>query len=120
MHLDVLDAPERKRFEADLGNGEYAFAAYNRLSTAIMFTHSEVPVSHEGQGIGSALIRASLDAARAEGLKVMPVCPFFASYMKRHPETHDLLESSYAKLLGVAGTPAGNAGSSNQEDRDER
>ena len=110
MTLQIMDVPERKRFEADLGGGDLAFAAYNRLTNAIMFTHTEVPPGHEGEGIGSAIIRYSLDAARREGLKVMPVCPFYASYMKRHAETHDLLDPSYAKLLGVTGTDGPAAG----------
>lgn len=98
----VRDNRDKNRFEILLDDGDVAFAEYKRLSRAILFPHTVVPPAHEGKGIGSQLIRAGLDAARAEGLKVMPQCPFFASYMKRHPETHDLLDPSYAKLLGVA------------------
>jgi predicted GNAT family acetyltransferase len=31
-----------------------------------------------------------LDTARAEGLKVKPLCPFAKAYMDRHPEYNDL------------------------------
>jgi predicted GNAT family acetyltransferase len=51
-----------------------------------------VPHAHEGQGVGSALIRFGLGAARDRGLKVVPICPFFAAYMRDHPETQDLLD----------------------------
>lgn len=100
--LPVRDNREEERFEILLDDGDVAFAEYKRLKNAILFPHTVVPRKHEGQGLGSRLIRAALDAARSEGLKVMPQCPFFASYMKRHPETHDLLDPSYAKLLGLA------------------
>ena len=52
--------------------------------------HTEVPKALEGRGIGSALIRGVLDIARAQGLKVNPVCPFAKTYIERHPEYADL------------------------------
>jgi hypothetical protein len=56
----------------------------------ISFIHTEVPKALAGKGIGSRLARHVLEAARAEGLKVVPVCPFIAAWMKRHPEYDDL------------------------------
>ena len=98
---EVHDNVERKRFEIDLGDGTFAFADYNLLTGKIMFTHTEVPAAHEGQGLGSALIRAGLAAARERGLKVIPICPFFAAYMQRHPEVQDLLDETWRKRFGL-------------------
>jgi predicted GNAT family acetyltransferase len=98
--VEVRDNPELHRFEVDLG-GTYAVAVYNLLSGKIMFTHTEVPEAYEGRGIGTALIRAGLNAARERGLQVIPTCPFFASYIKRHPEEQDLLEPAYRSVLGL-------------------
>ena len=100
LKLDVRDNPERKRFEIDLGDG-MAIAEYVLMPGKIMFTHTEVPPEHEGQGIGTALIEAALASARERGLEVIPTCPFFASYMKRHAEVQDLLAPHYRKLLGL-------------------
>jgi predicted GNAT family acetyltransferase len=99
--LEIHDNPEKHRFEADLGDGSTAIAEYTLPEGKIIFTHTEVPPQHEGRGIGSALIRFGLNAARERGLQVMPVCPFFASYMKKHAEVQDLLEPSYRKVLGL-------------------
>ncbi len=96
--LTVRDNAERRRFEIDLGDS-VAFADYVLMTGKIMFTHTEVPPAHEGKGIGTALIEAALASARGRALKVIPTCPFFASYMKRHAETHDLLDPSYRKLF---------------------
>lgn len=96
----VRDNPELHRFEIDLGDST-AIAAYNLLSSAIMFTHTEVPEEHEGKGVGTALIKAALASARERHLQVMPVCAFFASYMKRHPEEQDLLAPQYRSMLGL-------------------
>jgi predicted GNAT family acetyltransferase len=100
--LDIRDNPEKHRFEADLGDGSMALAEYTLPDGKIIFTHTEVPPAHEGQGIGSELIRFALDAARERGLKVMPACAFFASYMKKHAEVQDLLDPSYRKVLGLS------------------
>ena len=97
----VRDNSNNHRFEIDLGDGSFAFAEYTLRKDKIVFTHTEVPPSHEGQGIGSALIRFALRSARERGLKVIPICPFFAAYIKKHAEEQDLLEPAYRKSLGL-------------------
>ena len=94
-HPPVTDNPSRHRFEIDLGDGEFAFAAYNLLPGAIRFYHTVVPERHGGQGLGTALIQAGLAAARERGLKVVPICPFFAAYLKKHPEEQDIVDPDY-------------------------
>lgn len=97
--LAVRDNPTRHRFEIDLGDGDVAFAAYNLLPGEIRFYHTEVPENHGGKGIGTALIRAGLAAARERGLKVIPVCPFFRAYLKKHPEEMDLVSTEHRHLV---------------------
>lgn len=99
--MDVVNNPQRQRFEIALPGGATAFAEYRRTQDKVLFPHTVVPPAHEGQGLASALARASLAWARQEGLAVLPQCSFYMHYMKRHPETHDLLDPSYAKLLEV-------------------
>ena len=96
----VLDNPARRRFQIDLGDGLFAFAEYTLPAGKIMFTHTEVPPRHEGRGLGTAMVEAGLAAARERGLLVIPICPFFAAYMKKHVETRDLLDPAYRKMLG--------------------
>ena len=99
--LTVRDNPERHRFEIDLGDGSVAIAEYTLPAGKIMFTHTEVPEAHEGQGLGTKLIRFALDAARERGLKVIPICPFFAAYMQEHAEVQDLLDTAWRKRFGL-------------------
>ena len=96
---DIRDNAERHQFEIDLGDGEYAYAKYNLLSGAIRFYHTVVPESHGGQGLGTALIKAGLAAARARGLKVIPICPFFRAYLKKHPEEQDIVDPAHLNLV---------------------
>jgi predicted GNAT family acetyltransferase len=95
----VVNNSDRNRFEIDLGDGELAFAAYNLLPGAIRFYHTVVPESHGGQGLGTALIKAGLAAARERGLKVIPICPFFRAYLKKHPGEQDLVPPEHLHLL---------------------
>ena len=96
----VRDNAERKRFEIDLGDS-CAIAEYTLPAGKIMFTHTEVPPEHEGKGIGSALIRAGLASARERGLKVIPICPFFAAYLRKHAEEQDLLDEAWRTRFGL-------------------
>ena len=95
----VRDNVEHGRFEIDLGNGEYAFAAYHLLPGAISFYHTVVPESHGGQGLGTALIKAGLAAARERGLKVIPISPFFRAYLKKHVDEQDVVDPGHLYLL---------------------
>jgi predicted GNAT family acetyltransferase len=100
MQIVVRDNPEAMRFEAVV-DGRLAIAEYRLPAGAILFSHTEVPEQLEGRGVGRALVLAGLAAARERGLKVIPLCTFFAGYMKRHPETHDLLHPDYRRVLGL-------------------
>ncbi|MFI0353277.1 GNAT family N-acetyltransferase [Actinomadura sp. 9N407] len=89
--VKVTDNPIDRRYEAWLDGNLAGFAEYARKPTRITFVHTQVNPAYEGHGIGTALVRASLDAARAHGLTVRAVCPFYAAWIKRHPEYQDLL-----------------------------
>ena len=97
--FDVRDNPAKHRFEIDLGDGSFAVAQYSLAEGKILFTHTEVPPQHEGKGVGSALIRFALASARTRGLQVVPICPFFAAYIRKHAEEQDLLDPAYRNVL---------------------
>jgi len=90
LNLTVTHNPQASRFEAQVGDG-LAVCAYRQSGDVLLLTHTEVPPDSEGQGVAAALVRSTLDWARSEGLKVRPVCSYVAAYMRRHPDTRDLL-----------------------------
>jgi predicted GNAT family acetyltransferase len=45
----------------------------------------------EGSGVGSALVAGALDDIRSRGLRVVPLCPFVAAFIRRHSEYADLV-----------------------------
>ncbi len=88
--LNVVHRPEASRFEVALDGG-LGLCVYRRQPGELWFTHTEVPPALEGRGIAAALVGAALAWARAEGLRVRPLCSYVGAYMRRHPETQDLL-----------------------------
>lgn len=90
MTDSVRDESARRRFELEAGE-ELAFIDYRRDGSKLFLTHAEVPPALRGGGVGSALVKGTLELVRRRGEKVVPVCPFVVHYMHRHPEVQDLL-----------------------------
>ena len=66
------------QFEIALGK-ESAVLQYHRTPHSITLIHTEVPEPWRGRGLGDQLIRAALDYAHFNQLKVVPMCPFVKS-----------------------------------------
>ena len=52
----------------------------------IYLTHTEVPTQLGGKGIGSQLVEKALKDIEKQGLRLVPLCPFVAGYIHKHPE----------------------------------
>ena len=79
----------QNRFETEV-EGETAVLVYRLKGGKIDLEHTIVPPAIERRGIGSALVRAALEHARAGDLRVIPSCPFVQTYLERHPEYQPL------------------------------
>ena len=84
VELEVVDAPERHRFEARLGSRVAGFTDYEVRDGSILILHTEVYPEHEGKGYGSRLAAAVLADAGSRGLRVVVICPFISAYVRRH------------------------------------
>jgi predicted GNAT family acetyltransferase len=92
VEANVIDCPDKSRFELPLDDGEIAVAYYRLDGSRIVLTHTEVPPRFSGQGVGSRLAKGVFDAIRASGRNVVTECPFMAAYAGRHAEYADLLD----------------------------
>ncbi|MDX6203037.1 MAG: uncharacterized protein QOJ83_2537 [Frankiales bacterium] len=90
-NIEVVDNPERGRFEARSGGTLVGSAVYRTEPGRVVFVHTEVEPELQGQGIAQVLAAGALDQVRASGRQVVPRCPFIASYIRRHPEYEDLV-----------------------------
>jgi predicted GNAT family acetyltransferase len=87
----VVNVAGASRYELVLDGRRIGLLAYHRRKDRIALTHTEVTPACEGRGFGSRLAAAALDDAREQGLAVVPLCPFIAGYIDRHPEYRDLV-----------------------------
>ncbi|MNI41175.1 Acetyltransferase (GNAT) family protein [compost metagenome] len=60
--------------------------------------HTYVSEDLRGQGTGEQLVRAVVDKAREENVKIIPQCPYAAKQFERHAE--------YADVLSGGGSPS--------------
>lgn len=98
--LAVTNNEQTHRFEVSL-DGEVAYAEYNLVDHGVILPHTLVPEAFEGKGVASALAKAALGYARTHDLKVIPICPFMAGYIQKHPEWHDIVHDSFKAKLGI-------------------
>ena len=90
MDYQLIDNKEAKQFEFHI-DGLVPRIEYIRTKDKIFLTHTEVPTALEGKGIGSAIIKSALEQVEKEELTLVPLCPFVAAYIKKHPEWRKLV-----------------------------
>lgn len=86
----MTDNTERKCFEIEV-EGLKPRLEYILTKDSIYLTHTEVPKQLEGKGVGSKLVLLVLTEIKKRDLKLVPLCPFVAMYIKRHPEWRELV-----------------------------
>lgn len=62
-----------------------------RGEDTIVIDHTEVDEKLAGQGIGRKLVEAGVNFARANGLKIKPLCPYARKVIESTPEFQDVL-----------------------------
>lgn len=86
----LIDNAEVKRYEFKIED-RVAFIDYIKTRNKVYLTHTEVPSELGGKGVGSALIQAVLQDIKEQDLTVVPLCPFVAAYIKKHPKWKELV-----------------------------
>ncbi|MDX1617747.1 MAG: GNAT family N-acetyltransferase [Balneolaceae bacterium] len=96
MDIELRDNKDKKRFEAKV-EGRVAFVDYILNSRGMIYlTHTEVPTELEGGTVGSAMVGRILEIVEERELKLVPLCPFVAAYIRRHPEWKRLLADNFS------------------------
>jgi predicted GNAT family acetyltransferase len=95
--VEVRHNAGASRFEATV-DGQLCVAEYRLVGDVMRIHHTEVPPSLGRRGIAGRIVRAALDHAAANALKVEPWCGYVRAYMKRHPETLRLLPGDFPPL----------------------
>lgn len=88
--MKLIDNQEAKQYEMHVDD-EIVRIEYIRALNNIYLTHTEVPRSLEGRGLGSQIVKSVLEDIDAKELTLIPMCPFVAGYIKKHPEWKKLV-----------------------------
>ncbi len=90
MALELQHDPGEGKYFARI-DGQEAHVLYEKAADGRLdFQHTFVPEELRGRGIAEDLVRQALEDARAQGLEVIPTCPFVHAFVKRHPELQDV------------------------------
>ena len=80
----VTDNVQAGRFEI-VRDGQVAFLKYDRQPDALVLIHTEAPPALRGHRIGEVLVKAAIDAAHRDRLRIIAICPFVRAYLRKHP-----------------------------------
>lgn len=89
--VSLTDNPEAERFEALYGGELLGYITYQIVDGVMRLPHTYVTPEARGQNIAALLTEAALQTARAQRLRVVPICWYVDRYIQRHPQYRDLL-----------------------------
>ena len=105
--VNITNNEEAQQFEARV-KGLRALLTYRRFPGRIVLNHTEVPQPLEGNGLAAKLARTALDFARANHLRVVPLCRYVSVFIRKHAEYHDLVSAEdLQKILSHSGSATG-------------
>ncbi|MEV4937811.1 GNAT family N-acetyltransferase [Streptomyces zaomyceticus] len=82
----------RHRYEILVGDRRAGLTAYRDRDDRRVFFHTEIDDAHAGQGLASTLVEQALTDVRASGMRIVPVCPYVAKFLKKHEEFADITD----------------------------
>ncbi len=91
MTITVALKNEKKRYEAAVDGQPAGFITYEPQGDVLDLQHTEIDSAYEGKGVGTELVKQTLDLIRSIGKKVKPSCPFVKKFIYENAEYQDLL-----------------------------
>lgn len=94
MEIQQINDSKRGYFEAvedgkEAGKMTYTWAGDSKF----IIDHTEVSPDFNGKGVGKKLLMATVDYARNNNLKIIPLCPFAKSVFDKNEDIRDVLSS---------------------------
>lgn len=83
---ELIDNEERHQYEFHIENYTPVIEYIKSTNGEIFLTHTEVPTALSDQGIGSQMVKKALEDIERQQLRLVPLCPFVAAYIHKHPE----------------------------------
>ena len=83
--LEILQNTQESRFEVWI-DGRLSKLDYIQDGKNFVITHVGVHPELRGQGVAGMITQAGLEYAKAQSLRVIPMCSYAAAYIRRNPQ----------------------------------
>lgn len=87
------------RYEISLDGEPAGHTRFVDVEGRRVFFHTEVDEAHSGKGLAATLVRRALESTRAEGLRIVAVCPYVKKYVNTHAEWDDAVDRATPAML---------------------
>lgn len=95
MLIQQKQSGHKGKFYVEQGGKELAEMTYNVPSPdKLIIQHTEVDDELRGKSVGLLLVTRAVEYARANNMKILPLCTFAKSVFDRKPELQDVLFQS--------------------------
>lgn len=82
---DIIDNEVAQRFEVTK-DGHTAELTYRTDAGRLVLIHTGVPDELGGHGLAGELVKAAVRKAAAEGLTIIPLCPYAREWLQTHDD----------------------------------
>ncbi|BDQ03275.1 GNAT family N-acetyltransferase [Ignavibacterium sp.] len=89
--MEVIHDKVNNRFVINI-DGLDSFVEYSLNEKEMNLYHTYTPPQLRGKGLAEKVVRAAIEYAKENSLKVIPSCSYVAVFMQRHPEYSELLK----------------------------
>jgi predicted GNAT family acetyltransferase len=102
--MDKTGAPVSVHKEADkfvvaVEGQDVGLTMFEDQGEQRVFFHTEVDEAFGGRGLATIVISEALAQTKAEGLRIVPVCPTVAAFVEKHPEYADVVDRPTPQLI---------------------
>ncbi len=94
-HVTVQHNPSARSYDAIVDGEVAGLIVYERTADRLVLTHTIVEPEFRGRGVGTELVRGTLDALLRDGLTVTNFCAFVRDFIDTHPEYEAVIDSEH-------------------------
>jgi predicted GNAT family acetyltransferase len=90
---------ETDKFTVAVEGRSVGLAAFADRGRQRVFFHTEVDDAFGGRGLASVLIGEALARTKAEGMRIVPVCPMVIAFVRKHPQDGDVVDRPTPQIM---------------------
>lgn len=93
--MEVTHDQAGQRFVIRFADESMAMAQYRLVQGVMHLFHVYVPPQQRGGGVAAKVTTAAFEYARANGMRVVPTCPYVSGvFLPRHSEYQTLIQTN--------------------------